>query len=128
MSNTIQVPPDSTGKKVDAVSMDVGADTVYRQRIVIADNTGTATFAMLLSAAPAATDVGLVVRNIPSGTQSIVGQVSIVAGTANIGTVDNISATVNVAMAGKLAISGTVSVVIAAGVQNIGSVNSISRT
>jgi hypothetical protein len=43
----------------------------------------------------------LVVRNIPSGTQSIVGQVAVTgtialgAGTANIGTINNISAGIN---------------------------------
>lgn len=47
----VQVPPDSTGKKVDAASMDVGANTVYRQRVVIGDNSATAQFAIVTGGA-----------------------------------------------------------------------------
>ena len=75
---TIQVPPDSTGKKVDGASLDVGLNSVIRQRIIIADNAATAGFAAVINSA---LQVG--------------GAVSLAAGTANIGTINNISATVN---------------------------------
>lgn len=96
----VQLPPDSTGKKVDAASMDVGANTVYRQRITIADNTGTSTYATVLSSGPAGTEGGLVVRNIPSGTQTVAGTVSLGASTAKIGgTIGKISATATMVLA-----------------------------
>jgi hypothetical protein len=41
----IQVAVDSTGKKVDTSELTVGANTVERQRIVIADNSNAAAFA-----------------------------------------------------------------------------------
>src|SRR5437879_8342381 len=97
----VQVPPDSTGKQIDVTSLDVGVNTVMRQRIVIADNVGTATFATILSSGPVGTEGGLVVRNIPSGTQNV----GIVAGVANIGTINNISATVKVAFAGGISLA-----------------------
>lgn len=104
MSDYIQVPVDQAGKKVDARSVDVGVDTVYRQRIILGDNVSSSTYATVLSAGPAGTEGGLVVRNIPSGTQTVGGMVSLtgtcvaqlVAGTANIGTINDISRTVQV--------------------------------
>lgn len=36
-NDVIQVPPDGTGKKLDASSLSVGANTVYRQRVNIGD-------------------------------------------------------------------------------------------
>ncbi len=101
----IRVPTDSTGKRVDATSLDVGADTVYRQRIVIGSDNGTATFAEVLSASAAATSHGLVVRPttatvvVASGTINVNGGVAI-SGTAQVAiatpfTLNNISATVN---------------------------------
>lgn len=41
----VQVAPDSTGKKVDTSELTVGANTVERQRIVIADDATAASFA-----------------------------------------------------------------------------------
>ena len=127
MANSfVQVPADSTGKKVDASSLDVGVDSVQRQRVILADNTGTSTYATILSADPAGTEGGLVVRNVPSGIQGVsnvagtalMGVVSLAAGTANIGFLNNISATVVVA--------GAIS--LAAGTANIGFINNISAT
>lgn len=115
----IQVPPDSTGKKVDATSLDVGVDSVLRQRIIIADNAVAGGFAAILSSGPAGTEGGLVVRNIPSGTQSI------------SGIINNISATVTVAFASPITvnnISATVNTVLGAGTSNIGFINNISAT
>jgi hypothetical protein len=141
----IQVPPDSTGKLVDTSEITVAGQSVERQRIVIASNTGSATFATILSSGPVGTEGGLVVRNIPSGTQEVNGQISLAAGTANIGFINNISATVSVAVPSGLAlnastanigtlnnISATVTVAgnigLAAGSNNIGIVNNISAT
>ena len=150
MANSfVQVPADSTGKKVDAASLDVGVDSVQRQRIILADNTGTSTYATILSSGPAGTEGGLVVRNIPSGTQTISGTIDAIsapvvlaAGAANIGFINNISATVIVAgivslgagtnligavsNAAGTALMGAVS--LAAGTANIGFINNVSAT
>jgi hypothetical protein len=73
MSNSfVQLPPDSSGKSVDASSLNVGASTVQRQRIIIGDNTGTASYATCMGTTPVGTEGALVVRNIPSGVQTIV--------------------------------------------------------
>lgn len=101
----VQVPPDSTGQKVDGASLDVGANTVIRQRIVIGDNSASAQFATVTNGALSVAGTFNV-----SGTPSVV----LAAGTGNIGTVNDISR--------------TVSVVIAAGAANIGTVNNISKT
>lgn len=111
MSNDgiVQVPPDSTGAKIDGASVGVAGNTVIRQRIVIADNSASAQFATITANAL------LVQVNNPvavSGTPSVV----LAAGTANIGTLNGISATVNVAgnlaLTGAVAISGTATMVI----------------
>lgn len=47
----VQVPPDSTGKQVDAASLPVGGQTVLRQRIVIGDNSATAQYATVTGGA-----------------------------------------------------------------------------
>ena len=118
----IQVPPDSTGKKVDAASMDVGLNTVMRQRIVIGDNSATAQFALVT--AGALTVTGNI--NI-SATPSVV----LAAGTANFGTLNDISKTVQVAIGTPFTInniSATANVVVGAGTANIGFINNISAT
>jgi hypothetical protein len=43
----IQTPPDSTGKKLDTSQIVVGANTVQRERVVLADNTTAANFAAI---------------------------------------------------------------------------------
>ncbi len=91
----VQLPPDSSGKSVDASSLNVGASTVQRQRIIIADNTGTSSYATCMGSNPVGTEGALVVRNIPSGTQPVSGTISLGASTANIGTINNISAPAN---------------------------------
>lgn len=124
----VQVPPDSTGKQVDAASLPVGGQTVQRQRVVLGDNTGTATYATILSAGPVGTEGGLVVRNIPSGTQSVLGQVSLAAGTAKIGFIGKISA--GVAVTGTVSLGAGTNLIgavsLAAGTANIGTINNIS--
>lgn len=128
----IQVPPDSTGKKIDASSLDVGANSVIRQRIILADNSASANFATVSGGA----------LNV-----NVVGTVALTAGSANIGSINHISRTVQCAIgtpftvnniSATVAVSGTVTlggtatvtgvVFLGAGVQNIGTVNNISGT
>lgn len=45
----VQIQPDSTGKKIDVSELTVNANTVERQRMVIADNSGAANFATVTS-------------------------------------------------------------------------------
>ena len=45
----IQVPPDSTGKKIDTAELTVGANTVERHRVVISDSTAATGFATVTS-------------------------------------------------------------------------------
>lgn len=60
----IQVPPDSTGKKIDTEELSVGGNTVERQRLQITGNAAAAV-ARVLNTVPALTDYGLVVRPVP---------------------------------------------------------------
>jgi len=149
----VRVPADSVGKRVDATSLDVGANTVYRQRIVIGDDGGTANFAAVVNNS---LQIGGTIDKI-SATVAVTGTVALAAGTANIGTINNISATVNVAgtftistidkISATVAVVGTVSlaagsildsisatvgvkgqVSLAAGTSNIGFINNISAT
>src|SRR5688572_5620887 len=142
----VRVPPDSTGKRVDAASLDDGGVSVYRQKMVLAGASGSAEVAVLAQSAPAASAMGLVVRQAGtltavvtgtvnvnggvaiSGTAIVAGIVGLTAGTAKIGRIADISATVNVAIAGGMPISGTPSVVLAAGTANFGTLNDISKT
>lgn len=129
----VQVPPDSTGKKVDAASMDVGANTVMRQRMIIGDDSATAQFAIVtggaltitgtmnISAMPAVSlgaGTALIGAVSNAAGTALMGAVSLAAGTANIGFINNISATVLVA--------GTVS--LGAGTANIGAVSNAAGT
>ena len=61
----IQVPADSTGKKVDSSELTVGANTVERQRIVIAADATAAALAAVKNSTALSGDYGLVARNIP---------------------------------------------------------------
>jgi len=129
----VQVPPDSTGKQVDAASLDVGLNTVMRQRMIIADNSASSQYATVTNGALTVTGninvSAMPAISIGAGTAligavsnaagtALMGAVSLAAGTANIGFINNISATVVVA--------GTVS--LGAGTANIGTINNISAT
>jgi len=50
MSGWVQVPPDSTGKKVDTSELTVGPNTVERQRVVVGDPTTSANLAVVTAA------------------------------------------------------------------------------
>lgn len=100
-----QVPPNSTGNKIDCSSLSVGGATVYRQRVVLSDNTHSANFATV-----SAGSLQVIVEN---ASLAVTGAVSIAAGTSKIGYLQKISASVTV--------QGNVG--IAAGTNHIGEVN-----
>ena len=62
----VQLQPDSTGKKVDTSELTVGANTVERQRLVIADSGTAAALVPVLNADPAAAAYAIPVRPIPA--------------------------------------------------------------
>ena len=66
----VQVPPNSSGSKIDTSELTVGANTVERQRMVIADPTDATALADVkaASAAAVATDMALVVAISPNNT------------------------------------------------------------
>lgn len=153
----VQVPADDVGKKIDAASLDVGANTVQRQRIVIGDNSATAAFATVMASSPTGAESALVVRPLThtvvlsvgsiidsiSATVGVKGQISLAPGTSVFGILDSISATVGVkgqvslgpgtSVIGILdSISATVGVKgqvsLGPGTSNIGTINNISAT
>lgn len=128
-TGVVQVPPDSTGKKIDCASVSVSGATVYRQVVVIGDPTSSAGYATVTGGA---VKVSGQVSLGPSTNN--IGAVSLAAGTANIGFINNISAPVvlgaGTALIGAIsnaagtALMGAVS--LAAGTANIGFINNIS--
>lgn len=136
-SGYVQVPVDSTGKKIDCLSLTAGGTTIYRQAVVIADPTSSSGYATVTGGAVKVTGQ----LSLGPSTNNI-GAVSLAAGTANIGFLNNISATVIVAgvvslgagtnligavsNAAGTALMGAVS--LAAGTANIGFINNISAT
>lgn len=68
----VQVPPNSTGAKIDQERVLVGANQVMRQRMVQSDPTDAAGHARVKNAPPAAGDYGVVTRAAPSGLQEAV--------------------------------------------------------
>lgn len=129
----VQVPPDSTGKAVDAASLDDGGISVYRQKIVLAGASGSAEVVQVSLSAPAASAVGLCVRQV--GTATVAGTVNVnggvaISGTATIAGSVVISGTATVA--GSVVISGTATVAgvvgLTAGTANIGHLNHISAS
>ena len=85
----VQVAPDSTGKKIDSSEITVGANTVERQRINIADPTTAAAIASILNSAPAGTEYALLTRLISSIAAPVM--VKLTDGT-NVLTLENTSA------------------------------------
>ena len=139
----VQVPPNSTGGKVDCASLSVAGQTVVRQRVVISDNASSANFATVTGGAllvTGALSVGPISKiDAISATVTVAGNVNIstmpavnisampnvvlAAGANNIGSVNNISATVNVVLSSAIA-----KIALSAGTANIGSINNISAT
>ena len=152
----VQVPPDSTGKQVDAASLPVNGLTVLRQRVVLGDNSATAQFATVTNGALMVTGTvslgagtALIGAVSNAAGTALMGAVSLAAGTANIGfinnisapvvlgagaanigTINNISAAVAVTLPANIGTVNNISaaVVLAAGAANIGSINNISAT
>ena len=129
----VRVPADSTGKRVDAASVDDGGVAVYRQKVVLAGASGSAEVVEVSLSAPAASAVGLCVRQV--GTATVAGTVNVnggvaISGTATVAGSVVISGTATVA--GSVVISGTATVAgvvgLTAGTANIGSINGISAT
>lgn len=58
----IQVPPDSTGRKLDTSGITVGANSVERERMNIADPTLDVGLAKVTNTTPGGSDYGLVAR------------------------------------------------------------------
>lgn len=94
----VQVPPDSAGgKKIDTMAMTVGANTVERQVIVLADPVDPAGYSTILASAPVGTEHGLLVRQVGSvgvtGTFWQATQPVSIAGTVTVSTPHLSSAT-----------------------------------
>lgn len=133
MSNngTTVVPPNSTGNAIDCSSLSSGGVTVYRQRVVLADNTHSANFATV-----SAGSLQVIVENaslVVSGQVSVTGSVAVStlgAGTNHIGEVNislmpqvsvlNVAGTAHI---GEVNISLMPAVALAAGTQHVGEVN-----
>lgn len=135
----VQVPANvAGGNKIDGASVDVAGNTVIRQRVVLADNSGSASFALITAGALLVQPNAVAISGtalVAFATQppvAISGTAAVVvgAGTSNIGFINNISATVVVQIASSISlnISNTPTVVLAAGGSNIGMINGISAT
>jgi len=105
----IQVPPDSTGKKLDATTVSIASEDRYRERMQIA-GTASASLMEVTNADPLTTDFGGVTRNIPFGTQSVKqvepitvsGTISVAGGTVSISGTASITGTVNQGTPGQV--------------------------
>jgi hypothetical protein len=82
----VQVAPDSTGKKVDTSELTVSAQTVERQRVVLADTAAAAGVAAVQNVQPASGDYGLTVR--PAGDVNVVLAATAMTATGVLGTWD----------------------------------------
>lgn len=103
------VSPD---RLVDNESLTVGTNTVYRQRVEVA-GAAAAEIARVENAQPAAGDYGLVVRNIPTGTQAVNNTqvsgtaVDVNTGVATAGTQRVVLATPSTVLAGYQSFTAT---------------------
>lgn len=83
----IQVPPQSTGLKLDTSELTVGANTVERERINISDPTTDVGLARVENSTPGASDYGLVTRPIlpalPAGS-NVIGHVIADSGSTTV--------------------------------------------
>jgi hypothetical protein len=113
----IQVPPDSTGKLVDAEQLTVGANTVQRQRHEIT-GASASEVARVVNAQPAGTEYGLVVREAQKGQATMANSqpVAIASDQTVIPVSDN---------AGSLTVDGTVSITANSSV-NVAQINGVT--
>ena len=102
----VQVAPDSTGKKVDTSELTVGANTVERQRVVLADDATAAALAKIQNSAPAGTEYALVTRSIvqpqapPAATTGNITASAQTIGPVTMGIYDGLSVQVSGTYAG----------------------------
>ena len=137
--SSVQVPPDSTGKRIDTVTLTDATVEVHRQKMVVTGGSGTAEVVVVTNAAPAAGDMGLVVRQAGSvnavctgtfnlsGTAVVAGVVALTAGTAVIGDLNAISRTVQVAIGTPFTLQG-ISTTVNVAVATPFTINNISAT
>ena len=137
--SSVQVPPDSTGKRIDTVTLTDALVEVHRQKMVVTGGSGTAEVVVVTNAAPAGTDMGLVVRQAGSvnaactgtfnlsGTAVVAGVVGLTAGTAVIGDLNAISRTVQVAIGTPFTLQG-ISTTVNVAVATPFTINNISAT
>jgi hypothetical protein len=69
--DSVQVPPDSSGKKIDCSKINVSGVDVERQRCVVGDDTDALGLAKVTNAKPATNSYGLVTRPIPGDPQPV---------------------------------------------------------
>jgi hypothetical protein len=128
----VQVPADSVGKKIDCVSLSASGQTVMRQVVVLSGG-GSGDSQNYVTVVAGALTIGGNINAI-SRTACVTGSIALIAGTANIGSINNISATVTVqgnigiSSMPNVNISTMPAVVLAAGAANIGFINGISAT
>ena len=137
--SSVQIPPDSTGKRIDTVTLTDATVEVHRQKMVVTGGSGTAEVVVVTNAAPAAGDMGLVVRQAGSvnavctgtfnlsGTAVVAGVVALTAGTAVIGDLNAISRTVQVAIGTPFTLQG-ISTTVNVAVATPFTINNISAT
>lgn len=83
MSNQyVGVNPDGAGKKIQTFENVVGGNTVESQATTLVDSTSVAV--AVSTSAPAGSENAIVVRNIPSGTQSVADTKASTAATSNV--------------------------------------------
>jgi hypothetical protein len=69
LADSLQLPPDSTGKRTGMAKVNIGGTDVYLPASVLTDAGGNIIDSA--TAAPAGTERGLITRNVPSGTQPV---------------------------------------------------------
>ncbi len=118
----VQVPPDSNGKQIDVSQLSINGQNVQRQRIIIGDNTGTASYATCIGTTPVGTEGALVVRNIPSGIQNVslssLPAISLAAGTTII--INNVPAYVSASRGPSITVVSTSATVALIGTPSAG--------
>lgn len=99
---SVQVPPDSTGKVVDMVSLSVAGVNVVRQVMALGGATdNSSAYAEMAASAPAVSAVGMVVRHAGAINVSAMPTVTVTGGVAISGTA---------IVAGSVVLSGTATI------------------
>jgi hypothetical protein len=81
VNNYIQASPDSTGKRLQTFNNTIGGSDVHSQAITLVNSSGAEL--AFLSSAPVGSELAIVVRNLPSGTQAVsIGSLPLPSGAA----------------------------------------------